>query len=333
MELNLEELKHDHPLMLVDLQVMHRDYEEDDEDYDDNDLITTQNFKCICNRCERGIDWYQRYYYKCSMSSCNYSLHKFCHEIPTTIEFQGHPSHPLVLRKTTNDQKCHCCRRFHRDSVCYHCSTCNYGIDLLCATFVEQNTIHHPGHPHPLISVSVERILSKCCACEKKHEGHFFHCVTCFNFSINSECLSLPIKLLLQTQMFSHRHLLTLSYSFIDRLYDFECRICGKKFEDEHLIYKCSRCMYYVHPDCATQRIEPFMSIFSSGKSKHLVNLHISLKKHKTNYKYVQNVTTHNQRTSFVILPSIRGVASGIRSIRNCGGNAKWWHYDVIMMQ
>ncbi|KAL8231338.1 hypothetical protein R6Q57_001116 [Mikania cordata] len=190
MELNLEELKHDHPLMLVDLQLMHRDYEEDDEDYDDNDLITTQNFKCICNRFERGIDWYHRYYYKCSMSSCNYSLHKFCHEISTTIEFQGHPSHPLVLRKTTNDQKCHCCRRFHRDSVCYHCLTCNYRIDLLCATFVEQNTIHHPGHPHPLTSVSVEPILSKCSACEKKHEGHFYHCVTCFNFSMNSECLS-----------------------------------------------------------------------------------------------------------------------------------------------
>ncbi|KAJ0471799.1 hypothetical protein HanHA89_Chr15g0600041 [Helianthus annuus] len=37
------------------------------------------------------------------------------------------------------------------------------------------------------------------------------------------------------------------------------------ELEDEHLIYKCSKCMYYVHPDCATQRIEPFMSVFLPG--------------------------------------------------------------------
>ncbi|MFS7927564.1 hypothetical protein Hanom_Chr04g00310641 [Helianthus anomalus] len=47
-----------------------------------------------------------------------------------------------------------------------------------------QHTIHHPSHPHPLISFSVEPILSKCFACGKKHEGHFYHCTTCFNLII-----------------------------------------------------------------------------------------------------------------------------------------------------
>ncbi|KAJ0527264.1 putative chromatin regulator PHD family [Helianthus annuus] len=267
MGLTVKELQHEHPLTLVDLQLMHRDYIEDDDEYDDNDLITTQNFHCTCNRCGRRIDWYHRYYYKCSMLSCDYSLHKFCEEIPTTLKFQCHPFHTLILERTTNDEKCRACFKNHRDGIGYHCSTCNYGIDLLCATFVEQHTIHHPSHPHPLISVTVEPILSKCFACGKKHEGHFYHCTTCFNFSINSYCLSLPIKLSLQTQHFNHRHLLTLSYSFLDQLYDCECRICGVELEDEHMIYKCSRCMYYVHPDCATQRIKPFMSIFLPGKT------------------------------------------------------------------
>ncbi|XP_022010708.1 uncharacterized protein LOC110910341 [Helianthus annuus] len=267
-EINLEELEHEHPLTLVDLQLMHRDYLEDDDEYADEDLIKTQNFKCICNQCDRQIDWYHRYYYTCDMPSCNYSLHKFCKEIPKTLQFQGHPSHTLTLRRTPNDDKCRACLKCHRDGIGYHCSTCNYGIDLLCATFIEQNTIHHPAHPHPLISFSVEPGLNKCFACKKKHEGHFYQCNTCLNFLVNSDCLTLPIKLLLETQQFSHRHLLTLSYSFLDQLYDFECRICGMELEDELLIYKCSKCMYYVHPDCATQRIEPFMSVFLPGLGK-----------------------------------------------------------------
>ncbi|KAM0054140.1 putative chromatin regulator PHD family [Helianthus debilis subsp. tardiflorus] len=264
-EINLEELEHEHPLTLVDLQLMHRDYLEDDDEYADEDLIKTQNFKCMCNQCDRQIDWYHRYYYTCDMPSCNYSLHKFCKEIPKILQFQGHPSHTLTLRRTLNDDKCRTCLKCHRDGIGYHCSTCNYGIDLLCATFMEQNTIHHPAHPHPLISFSVEPGLNKCFACKKKHEGHFYQCITCLNFLVNSDCLTLPIKLSLETQQFSHRHLLTLSYSFLDQLYDFECRICGMELEDEHLIYKCSKCMYYVHPDCATQRIEPFMSVFLPG--------------------------------------------------------------------
>ncbi|KAL8251832.1 hypothetical protein R6Q59_035525 [Mikania micrantha] len=264
-ELNLEELQHEHPLVLIDLQVMHRDYEEDDDDYDDNELIEKQNFNCMCNRCGQRIDWYHRYYYKCSMSSCNYSIHKFCKELPKTLQFHGHPSHTLILAKTTNDQTCHSCFGYHQDGICYHCSICNYKIDLLCATFVEQSTIHHPGHLHPLLSLSIEPGLNKCFACGEKHEGCFYQCVTCCKFLINFDCLSLPVKLLLQTKHFSHVHFLTLSYSILDQLYDFECRICGMEFEDDHFIYKCSKCMYYVHPKCATQRIEPFMSILSQG--------------------------------------------------------------------
>ncbi|KAL9994763.1 hypothetical protein Hdeb2414_s0875g00956591 [Helianthus debilis subsp. tardiflorus] len=91
MGLTVKELQHEHPLTLVDLQLMHRDYIEDDDEYDDNDLITTQNFHCTCNRCGRRIDWYHRYYYKCSMLSCDYSLHKFCEEVPNNLKIPRSP--------------------------------------------------------------------------------------------------------------------------------------------------------------------------------------------------------------------------------------------------
>ncbi|KAI7735268.1 hypothetical protein M8C21_009402, partial [Ambrosia artemisiifolia] len=47
-------------------------------------------------------------------------------------------------------------------------------------------------------------------------------------------------------------------------------RVCGKKFYSHLWIYKCDKCRYYVHVDCATSKREPFMSIFittSLGKT------------------------------------------------------------------
>ncbi|PWA38166.1 DC1, C1-like, Zinc finger, RING/FYVE/PHD-type [Artemisia annua] len=246
-EVQLEEIQHEHPLNLIDLQFMHQGYIEDDDDFEDKDLITVQMFKCTCDRCGQEIDWFNRYYYKCSNMSCNYSLHKFCAELSTTLQSPAHHAHILILKKRTIHWQCSACLTDHQDGICYHCSTCNYELDLRCATFLEQITIHHPGHPHPLISVSADPILSKC-ACGEKHEGGFYHCATCFNFLVNSDCLSSPIKLLVK----SHRsHMLTLSYSFLDQVYDCECRICKKEIYKEYWLYKCSKCMFYVHVDCA----------------------------------------------------------------------------------
>ncbi|KAJ0535939.1 putative non-specific serine/threonine protein kinase [Helianthus annuus] len=76
MGLTVKELQHEHPLTLVDLQLMHRDYIEDDDEYDDNDLITTQNFHCTCNRiC--GVELEDEHMiYKCSR--CMYYVHPDC---------------------------------------------------------------------------------------------------------------------------------------------------------------------------------------------------------------------------------------------------------------
>ncbi|KAI3694536.1 hypothetical protein L1987_77503 [Smallanthus sonchifolius] len=258
-------IQHQHPLILEDLQSIYQDYEEDDDEVDDNDLIAKQNFKCTCDMCGLEIDWYNRYYYKCSESPCNYSLHKFCAEMPTTLRFPAHPLHTLVLEKGSHSWSCHACLTEHQDGICYHCSTCNYEFDLGCFTFVDRTTIHHPGHPHPLISIIVDPILSKCFACGKKHEGVFFHCNTCFNFSIHVDCVTLPFKFLIQNL---HSHMLTLSYSFSIILDNSKCRICRMNIGDELWLYKCSKCRYYVHLDCATSREEPFMSIFSRGMGK-----------------------------------------------------------------
>nr|GEW59273.1 zinc finger, PHD-type [Tanacetum cinerariifolium] len=43
--------------------------------------------------------------------------------------------------------------------------------------------------------------------------------------------------------------------------------VCGLDFraKDHRWVYKCEKCWYYAHPNCATSRTEPFMSILSSS--------------------------------------------------------------------
>ncbi|KAJ9548191.1 hypothetical protein OSB04_020734 [Centaurea solstitialis] len=228
-EVDLEEIKHEHPLILVDLQELHQDYVEDDEDVDDADLIALQNFKCECAICGFRIDWYHRYYYKCKEHlSCNYSVHKSCAKMTTTLQFRAHPNHTLILKKATSSDKwkCDSCHKVHHElgKFCYVCSTCDYVIDLLCVTFAEQNTIHHPGHPHPLTYVILSPILSLCYACGTEEVG----------------------------------------------------RICRKKFSSEYWLYKCSKCLYYIHLECATSMRKSSTSILSSGVGKRERNFEVN---------------------------------------------------------
>nr|XP_043611323.1 uncharacterized protein LOC122582954 [Erigeron canadensis] len=213
--------EHEHPLCLVDLQPEYPLYE---DEYDDNDeLITKQDFRSQCERCEQEITWFHRYYYKCARS-CEYSLHKFCGEVPLTLV--QHKSHQII---------------------------------------------YHPSHKHPLVAI-LEPLLCKCRACDKEHKGIFYLCSTCFNFFIHSDCAFLPKSLLIQhstNDAFSHTHPLILSYSFprVDQEAKFDplCRVCIQPFIDENLwIYKCDKCRYYAHLDCATSRGEHFMSIFAT---------------------------------------------------------------------
>ena len=85
--------EHEHPLSLIELwsKIKHNEEETDEDDVDDDgdDLdYTKQDFRCQCDRCDKEINWFHRYYYKCDQ--CQYSIHKFCAELPETLQ---HPSH------------------------------------------------------------------------------------------------------------------------------------------------------------------------------------------------------------------------------------------------
>nr|GEX63259.1 zinc finger, PHD-type, DC1 [Tanacetum cinerariifolium] len=82
----MEVLQHEHPLTLIDLNP---EYPRDEVVYDDEEeLIMKQDFRCPCGRCGQEIIFYHTYYYTCDR--CDYSLHKLCAELPTTLRHESH---------------------------------------------------------------------------------------------------------------------------------------------------------------------------------------------------------------------------------------------------
>ncbi|KAI3772566.1 hypothetical protein L6452_03755 [Arctium lappa] len=270
----MEVIEHEHPLSLIDLELEHsqlqEEYDEDNET--DGDMVAIEDFKCTCNRCGHEINEHHRYYYKCS-DSCDYAIHKFCFDLPPTLKHESHNDHILTLLHRKSYWHCNVCRKQHEpQEISYQCPSCDFDVDISCALTADKKTIYHPSHKHPLLPITIP-ILCECGACGKKHQGIFYHCITCSNFFIHTDCFLLPKKLLIQRTThdeFSHTHPLAIEYSFPTTVqaakFDPRCRVCGDFFNDENLwIYTCDKCRYYAHLDCATSREEPFMFIFSSA--------------------------------------------------------------------
>ncbi|KAJ0724518.1 putative chromatin regulator PHD family [Helianthus annuus] len=269
----LHHFDHEHPLYLVHLpqQAHHKNENADDEDEDEvEDEVEFVEEDHQCNLCKEQIWSFHICYYSCK--TCNYSLHKFCAELPRNL--QNHPLHPghhLSFYSIDDYEfKCHVCNLMQKNIPGYNCRTCDFQMDIICATLLEQKINHH-SHPHQLDRMSCP-IVSSCVACGNKHEGVFFHCTTCPRFLINLECALLPTKLLIQNHTdgtFTHSHPLTLAYSFpyseYQAKYYPKCRVCGGRFYSHLWIYKCDKCLYHVHVDCATSKREPFMSIFQTA--------------------------------------------------------------------
>ncbi|XP_076890179.1 uncharacterized protein LOC143541175 [Bidens hawaiensis] len=103
-------IEHQHPLKLIDLQVKNEDAEESDEEVEEEEKVAVaQNeFVCPCKRCNQPINEYYRYYYKCIDDSCDYSLHKFCAELPKILKHRSH-SHLLTLIPNRSGWTCYNC--------------------------------------------------------------------------------------------------------------------------------------------------------------------------------------------------------------------------------
>ncbi|GJR23722.1 DC1, C1-like, zinc finger, RING/FYVE/PHD-type containing protein [Tanacetum coccineum] len=233
-------LEHEHNEVDLWSKNEHNEIETDEDDYDDDDVdFTKQDFRSQCSLCAKEINWFHRYYYKCDQ--CHYSIHKFCAELPETLQHPYHICHHrhLILNRRTYSWKCDICRTRHTEhEPLYRCPECWLYIDLHCAMrYLKTDIIHHPSHIHPLVRVAKE-ILCECDACGKEHKGVFYQCATCPISLIHGDCAFLPKNLSIQqttNDIHSHTHPLTLAYSFViekeDDRYDYtKCRVCNGIF-------------------------------------------------------------------------------------------------------
>ncbi|KAL8261562.1 hypothetical protein R6Q59_025611 [Mikania micrantha] len=288
----LDHFSHEHLLSLVQLQPRQENSNKEDEDKDEDDFWVKEDDDFgKCEMCKEDIYWFHLCYYSCK--DRNYSLHKFCAQLPKTIQDHPlHPGHDLTLSQEyqlsdpdvefiqTADSwwECSVCNIRRRGFYNYHCYICKFTMDIICANMSEQK-MNYPSHPHQL-QRCFSWMLSPCYACGDEHSGTFFHCTTCSWFRIHLDCCLLPAKLLIQQftdGSFSHSHKLTLSFSFpyIERKAKFlpDCRVCECSFYFNKWLYRCDRCRYYAHVRCATSRKDAFMSYLTyAGPGKTYKN-------------------------------------------------------------
>ncbi|KAJ9548575.1 hypothetical protein OSB04_021118 [Centaurea solstitialis] len=140
----MEVIEHKHPLDLINLEEKYaHEKEESDEDDENNDLAIVESFRYLCQRCGQEITRYHKFYYRCS-KSCGYSIHKYCGELPPTLEHPSHNTHPLILtEKGWHEWWCDICRNQHEpQEIRYRCSPCDYDVDINCVMVANEVIIH-----------------------------------------------------------------------------------------------------------------------------------------------------------------------------------------------
>ena len=135
----------------------------------------------VCHGCVRPLSLQ---YYSCK-HGCSFTLHKYCAELPLTLEHQLHLDHSLDLVDTSKDKDYYNCNGCFSlgNTFAYKCETCKFYLDVNCGFL--PNIIVHKSHEHPLTQVIDPK--PRCKACNYKSPGISFACKAC-NFQLDKFC-------------------------------------------------------------------------------------------------------------------------------------------------
>ncbi|KAI4348786.1 hypothetical protein L6164_009464 [Bauhinia variegata] len=224
----IEHFSHRHPLVL----------QQSEQKTDD------EKEQRLCSGCEEPISGAC---YCCLDCDDNFILHKSCVELPRQLKRPTHPRHPLILlSKPPYPCICSLCRRRIRKFV-YHCSLCQYDLDIACASLCG---LIEDGHKHSFISLK-RPIEFPCYACGvTEADGFPFLCTVC-QIWVHPTCAQLPQTI----KIVSHNHNLNLNFS-LHKVYGFKnmlCKVCNINMSSSCAGYFCSECTYPVHLKCAAQ--------------------------------------------------------------------------------
>ncbi|XP_019085546.1 PREDICTED: uncharacterized protein LOC104749163 [Camelina sativa] len=193
--------------------------------------------------------------YKCH--ECDLAFHLDCvlnlseAKHPAELNHTCHNLHPLKLHTSKppsySDGKCRLCGREIKDRFFYHCSSCNFSLDMRCVLNPPlQSVLDLKAHAHQLIFRP--RLYSFTCnACGLSGDRSPYICFQC-DFMIHQECLSLPRLINI------NRHDHHVSRTSVLGVVNSVCGVCRKKVDWTWGGYSCLRCLgYVVHSKCATR--------------------------------------------------------------------------------
>ncbi|GKV33454.1 hypothetical protein SLEP1_g41971 [Rubroshorea leprosula] len=203
-------------------------------------------------------------FYTCVV--CKLFLHKSCFEteLPLNINHPFHEKHTLTLTllKRESGALCQFCQKSRYPAgLFYHCSSCNFNLDIKCA-FLPQflngnfpNRDHYFSNvdEHPLFFIQkdlissnkVEPLYSYCFVCPESLSGSsFYYCPECQLF-LHKSCVfeELPLKI---NHSFHDKHAITLTRKGNNEI---ACNFCLNVTNG--LVYNCSSCEFYLDTRCA----------------------------------------------------------------------------------
>ncbi|CAF1715277.1 unnamed protein product [Brassica oleracea] len=192
--------------------------------------------------------------YKCD--ECDVAFHVDCvwhpaTDHPTEVNHPYHSLHPLKLLTGPppdySDGKCRLCGGKVDKELFYHCSSCNFTLDMRCVLNPPQKSLVEPKvHDHQL--TLLPRLDSFTCnACGLKGDRSPYACFDC-GFMIHQECLCLPR--VININRHDHRVYRTSVLGVVDSV----CGVCRKQVDWTCGGFSCKRCPgYVVHSKCATR--------------------------------------------------------------------------------
>ncbi|KAI5560405.1 hypothetical protein BDE02_16G045500 [Populus trichocarpa] len=204
-------------------------------------------------------------FYSCA--TCKFFLDKTCIELPRRKMWQYHQLQLLSSWNLWDHDLfyCYVCNQYSR-GLRYKCAICGLSIDVRCFKSLK-DSFKHEGHEHPLYLPADRKNILRCsnggrwpppllaadgeniphCSgcCVSEESKVFFKCAVC-DFKLGMKCATLPYK----ARHEYDDHPLFLTY-INENDYQPSCIICEKDRDPKLWFYRCEKCDFDAHPECA----------------------------------------------------------------------------------
>ncbi|KAG7553301.1 Protein kinase C-like phorbol ester/diacylglycerol-binding domain, partial [Arabidopsis thaliana x Arabidopsis arenosa] len=201
--------------------------------------LTGSDFAYVCHECDLTFH-----------VDCIWHPSKVYHTLELNHSY--HPWHSLTLLTGQppeySDGACRLCARKIDERFFYHCSSCNFTLDMRCVLHPPlQSLLNLKAHDHQL--TLLPRLDSFTCnACGLKGDRSPYVCFQC-GFMIHQDCLDLPRVINI------NRHDHRVSRTSVLGVVNSVCGVCRQKVDWTCGGFSCQRCPgYVIHSKCATRR-------------------------------------------------------------------------------